>query len=194
MLYQLSYSRVRLHFNAACLVRLVQSGIGVKPGGRDVRWWGEDSNLRRLSRQIYSLVPLATRVPHRQGYLLRFIFSVNRVHRRRSLLFFTLSHYKSWRQDLNLQPTAYKAVALPIELRQHLDGRRLFTPRTSGENPPAGADRYRPRQAVSSEFGCFGPEKIAASYAPSTKLRSFSSRPWGRHFGQGHRSRRLRKA
>ena len=27
-------------------------------------WWrGEDSNLRRQSRQIYSLIPLATRVP-----------------------------------------------------------------------------------------------------------------------------------
>ena len=29
-----------------------------------VTWWrGEDSNLRRLSRQIYSLIPLATREP-----------------------------------------------------------------------------------------------------------------------------------
>ena len=28
-------------------------------------WWrGEDSNLRRLSRQIYSLIPLTTREPH----------------------------------------------------------------------------------------------------------------------------------
>ncbi len=27
-------------------------------------WWGEDSNLRRLRRQIYSLFPLATREPH----------------------------------------------------------------------------------------------------------------------------------
>ena len=27
-------------------------------------WWrGEDSNLRRLSRQIYSLIPLTTREP-----------------------------------------------------------------------------------------------------------------------------------
>ena len=29
-------------------------------------WWGEDSNLRRLSRQIYSLIPLTTREPHRR--------------------------------------------------------------------------------------------------------------------------------
>ena len=27
-------------------------------------WWGKDSNLRRLSRQIYSLIPLTTREPH----------------------------------------------------------------------------------------------------------------------------------
>ena len=27
-------------------------------------WWGEDSNLRRLRRQIYSLIPLAAREPH----------------------------------------------------------------------------------------------------------------------------------
>ena len=27
-------------------------------------WWGKDSNLRRLSRQIYSLFPLTAREPH----------------------------------------------------------------------------------------------------------------------------------
>src|SRR3569833_1288226 len=31
--------------------------------GRQLRWTGEDSNLRRLSRQIYSLIPLAAREP-----------------------------------------------------------------------------------------------------------------------------------
>ena len=36
------------------------------PGGGDRWWWGEDSNLRRLSRQIYSLIPLTTREPHRR--------------------------------------------------------------------------------------------------------------------------------
>ncbi len=59
MLYQLSYSRSRA-------------------SSRVTLWWGEDSNLRRLSRQIYSLVPLATRVPHRQGFLLVFLINVNR--------------------------------------------------------------------------------------------------------------------
>ncbi|EAS65339.1 hypothetical protein VAS14_06448 [Photobacterium angustum S14] len=27
-------------------------------------WWGKDSNLRRQCRQIYNLLPLATREPH----------------------------------------------------------------------------------------------------------------------------------
>jgi hypothetical protein len=49
MLYQLSYSR---------LCSLYVSLLRVK------QWWGKDSNLRRLSRQIYSLVPLTARVPH----------------------------------------------------------------------------------------------------------------------------------
>ena len=32
--------------------------------GTHTSWWrGEDSNLRRLSRQIYSLIPLAAREP-----------------------------------------------------------------------------------------------------------------------------------
>ena len=30
----------------------------------DMWWWGEDLNLRRLCRQIYSLLPLTTREPH----------------------------------------------------------------------------------------------------------------------------------
>ena len=29
-------------------------------------WWGEDLNLRRLSRQIYSLIPLTAREPLRK--------------------------------------------------------------------------------------------------------------------------------
>ncbi len=57
-------------------------------------WWGEDSNLRRLRRQIYSLFPLAAREPHR---------------------------YYQWsqRRDSNPRPTDYKSVALPAELRWH---------------------------------------------------------------------------
>ena len=59
-------------------------------------WWtGVDSNHRKLSWQIYSLLPLATLEP---------------VHINvRALLW-------SRRWDLNPQPTDYKSVALPIEL------------------------------------------------------------------------------
>ena len=54
-------------------------------------WWGEDLNLRRLCRQIYSLFPLTTREPHRIKW--------------------------SQRRDSNPRPTDYKSVALPTELR-----------------------------------------------------------------------------
>ena len=48
-LYQLSYSR-----------SLAES----PPAARLPVWWGEDSNLRSITQQIYSLPPLATREPH----------------------------------------------------------------------------------------------------------------------------------
>jgi hypothetical protein len=51
------------------------------------RWRGKDSNLRRHSRQIYSLLPLATREPLR-------LFL-----RSRPSSFFLAS--RSWRSDLN---------------------------------------------------------------------------------------------
>lgn len=73
-------------------------------------WWtGVDSNHRKLSWQIYSLLPLATREP---------------VHINvRALLW-------SRRWDLNPQPTDYKSVALPIELF------RLFMVEDDGLEPP----------------------------------------------------------
>ncbi len=38
--------------------------LSVAPCGRAIQWWrGKDLNLRRLSRQIYSLIPLTTREP-----------------------------------------------------------------------------------------------------------------------------------
>ena len=56
-------------------------------------WWREvDSNHRSQRRQIYSLLPLATRESLQQW---------------------------SWREELNPQPADYKSAALPIELRQH---------------------------------------------------------------------------
>jgi hypothetical protein len=44
------------------------------------KWRGEDSNLRRLSRQIYSLVPLTAREPLRkikQAIFWQFLLKVN---------------------------------------------------------------------------------------------------------------------
>ena len=43
-------------------------------------WRGKDSNLRRLSRQIYSLLPLTARVPlqNELGILLEFGVTVNK--------------------------------------------------------------------------------------------------------------------
>ena len=66
-------------------------------------WWREeDSNLRSLRRQIYSLFPLAAR-ESLQGES-----------------FFQLSVW-SWRWDSNPQPADYKSAALPIELRQRFN-------------------------------------------------------------------------
>ena len=46
-----------------------------------LKWWrGEDSNLRSLRRQIYSLIPLATREPL-QGKLSDFIFRADALQR-----------------------------------------------------------------------------------------------------------------
>ena len=64
---------------------------------RKQNWWrGKDSNLRRHSRQIYSLLPLATRASIRKQGL----------------------SFQSWRWDSNPRPPDYKSGALPVELRQ----------------------------------------------------------------------------
>ncbi len=50
------------------------------PMSRDITAWaGEDSNLRRLSRQIYSLLPLATRTPTRGAKHYRAVARSERV-------------------------------------------------------------------------------------------------------------------
>ncbi len=44
--------------------RTLSPSLPRTPGPADAGWWrGEDSNLRRQSRQIYSLIPLAAREP-----------------------------------------------------------------------------------------------------------------------------------
>src|SRR5262245_46862320 len=70
--------------------RFVTWGDRTHPRGRPAltsmpkEWWGKDSNLRRLSRQIYSLLPLTAREPHRDDVTW------------------------SWRRDSNPQPPHYK--------------------------------------------------------------------------------------
>ena len=77
-------------------------------------WWGgEDSNLRRLRRQIYSLFPLTTREPPQQSSSCLVPSSLSE----RNLLFSfcgarlsgaTSLSVWSWRRDLNPQPPHYK--------------------------------------------------------------------------------------
>ena len=62
------------------------------PKGGGVKLWsGKDSNLRRQSRQIYSLLHLTALVPDRNS---------------------------SWRTGSNRRPAVYKTAALPAELLQ----------------------------------------------------------------------------
>ena len=61
-------------------------------------WAGKDSNLRRLCRQIYSLLPLAARATLRNC----------------SHSSLGCASTRSWRRDLNLQPPVYKTGALPL--------------------------------------------------------------------------------
>ena len=87
-----------------------------------LRWWlGKDSNLRRLSRQIYSLIPLTAREPNH-------LYLIVMVPRRGIEPLFP-----EWKSDVlttertghwcrlsesNQSPTDYKSVALPDELKR----------------------------------------------------------------------------
>src|SRR5690606_31542630 len=73
----------------------------------------------KLARQIYSLIPLATREPlpkNRRHFLARphscqLIFLIN------SRSYTTIPNEKwSWREELNPRPADYKSAALPTEL------------------------------------------------------------------------------
>ena len=86
------------------------------------RWWREkDSNLRRLSRQIYSLIPLATREPLRAFlYHLLYFYTLT--------LFVGNGHYqqvqqrKWWREkDSNLRRRSRQIYSLiPLATREPL--------------------------------------------------------------------------
>ena len=75
-----------------------------------LQWWrGQDSNLRRLSQQIYSLPPLTAWVPLR-GHDPLFSLLEYRCQQDFQLILWCR------KRELNPQPTDYKSVALPIEL------------------------------------------------------------------------------
>ena len=108
-----------------------------KPVAHEEKWWrGKDSNLRRLSRQIYSLIPLATREPlHRAQKAPVDVQPGSRKITHSSDVMsldtacpksFSGAGNWSWRQELNLQPADYKSAALPVELRQQTSHRRTF--------------------------------------------------------------------
>ncbi|EAR57016.1 hypothetical protein SKA34_19469 [Photobacterium sp. SKA34] len=57
-----------------CSFWLSPEKMSVATAFRNRWWWGKDSNLRRQCRQIYNLLPLATREPH-HGVLLILAFA-----------------------------------------------------------------------------------------------------------------------
>ena len=67
----LLYSLVLLNYVSQLLYIDVAPAISLsrntaRPAQNAVWWWGKDSNLRRRSRQIYSLIPLTAWVPHQR--------------------------------------------------------------------------------------------------------------------------------
>ena len=64
---------------------------------------GDGFEPSKLTRQIYSLIPLAAREPLR----------MHEMHRTQQA-----NDKWSWREELNPRPADYKSAALPTELRQ----------------------------------------------------------------------------
>ena len=78
----------------------------------------------KLSRQIYSLIPLAAResrlhiVPFKSCRTLLLPIKANKISK------FTQNW--SWREESNPRPADYKSAALPTELRQRLNNGARF--------------------------------------------------------------------
>ena len=116
-------------------------------------WWrGEDSNLRRHSQQIYSLPPLAPRVPLRAKLPLDYIKSPLPAFKLTAQVKVTSAlkpreneagenalwippdcvsrqvtpvNLWSWRWDSNPQPADYKSAALPLSYASEIPGKTL---------------------------------------------------------------------
>ena len=99
----------------------------------------------KLARQIYSLIPLATREPllesgayflQRPPHCQQFFPLISQTYlhiltRKRDR--YTPEGEWSWREESNPRPADYKSAALPTELRQHsLTTRELLTSPLSG--------------------------------------------------------------
>jgi hypothetical protein len=74
-------------------------------------WGREDSNLRRRSRQIYSLLPLAARAHPRARLEAR---APKRPDIVANAADFSTQRERSLGRDSNPRPAAYKAAALPL--------------------------------------------------------------------------------
>src|SRR5215212_8455387 len=74
-------------------------------------WGREDSNLRRRSRQIYSLLPLAARAHPRARPGAR---APKRPDIVANAADFSTQRQRSLGRDSNPRPAAYKAAALPL--------------------------------------------------------------------------------
>ncbi len=137
-------------------------------------WWrGEDSNLRRRRQQIYSLPPLAARVPLHLFRVALLRASRQPANRRfgatevklRSRLPLLVAGGVVWsrREELNLQPSDYKSDALPLSyvgahlfrrLANILGNRAPPHPlRLRGTRPISGNGKYDPiRSEMSTIF------------------------------------------
>ena len=82
-----------------------------------LQWGVQDSNLRRLSHQIYSLTPLTTRETPLANPISRAFPTDLAAAPAAPPSPPSVVHPWSQRRDLNPQPADYKSAALPIELR-----------------------------------------------------------------------------
>src|SRR5580765_4899307 len=118
MLYQLSYSRPR-----------TPSVSRLTPAGGE----GRIRTFEGISRQIYSLLPLATREPlHAPHTLVRRSGDTSSTPRESRFPW-------SWRRDLNPRPAVYKTAALPLSYASNFDKRQMLS---------AGSRPFKTRRRV----------------------------------------------
>ncbi len=132
-------------------------------------WWGEvDLNHCRQCRRVYSPLPLATRA------------SPRRV------------DFRSWRRDLNPQPAAYKAAALPIEPRQR---RGLMSPEAESvqtnwmRHHPGGAAIIAAKRSVKDKDPNLWPGALQPAIRTPPARRERASSDLENRAGCGCRSR-----